>query len=185
MVFYFENTFNNNSMHFMHLAPCPPPLQRSTGGVHLLRNVSSPTNTNAPTPVVRLHRYYSDRGTCAKCYLSCHTCSGPRRDQCVKCPKDWQLADGECHPECPEGFFKSAFGCQKCHHICKTCSGKCSGRQWLSTDRPGRENVAMNCMCTETTTTTAARGNGFDDADEDKDVGGEVDGKNDDRTVGR
>lgn len=68
--------------------------------------------------------YYSDRGTCAKCYLSCHTCSGPRRDQCVKCPKDWQLADGECHPECPEGFFKSAFGCQKCHHICKTCSGK-------------------------------------------------------------
>lgn len=69
--------------------------------------------------------YYSDRGTCAKCYLSCHTCSGPRRDQCVKCPKDWQLADGECHPECPEGFFKSAFGCQKCHHICKTCSGKC------------------------------------------------------------
>lgn len=68
--------------------------------------------------------YYSDRGTCAKCYLSCHTCSGPRRDQCVKCPKDWQLADGECHPECPEGFFKSEFGCQKCHHICKTCSGK-------------------------------------------------------------
>lgn len=70
------------------------------------------------------HRYYSDRGTCAKCYLSCHTCSGPRRDQCVKCPNDWQLAGGECHPECPEGFFKTPFGCQKCHHYCKTCSGK-------------------------------------------------------------
>ncbi|KAJ6642575.1 Furin-like protease 2, partial [Pseudolycoriella hygida] len=66
--------------------------------------------------------YYSDRGTCAKCYLSCHTCSGPRRDQCVKCPNDWQLAGGECHPECPEGFFKTPFGCQKCHHYCKTCS---------------------------------------------------------------
>lgn len=70
------------------------------------------------------HRYYSDRGTCAKCYLSCHTCSGPRRDQCVQCPKDWQLAGGECHPECPEGFFKTEFGCQKCHHYCKTCEGK-------------------------------------------------------------
>lgn len=69
-------------------------------------------------------RYYSDRGTCAKCYLSCATCSGPRRDQCVTCPKDWQLASGECHPECPEGFFKSQFGCQKCHHYCKTCSGE-------------------------------------------------------------
>lgn len=69
-------------------------------------------------------RYYSDRGTCSKCYLSCATCSGPRRDQCVTCPKDWQLASGECHPSCPMGFFKSEFGCQKCHHYCKTCSGK-------------------------------------------------------------
>ncbi|XP_012281896.1 furin-like protease 2 [Orussus abietinus] len=68
--------------------------------------------------------YYSDRGQCAKCYLSCRTCSGPRRDQCVTCPKGWQLAAGECHPECPEGFFKSNFGCQKCHHYCRTCKGE-------------------------------------------------------------
>lgn len=74
--------------------------------------------------VVHFYRYYSDRGTCSKCYLSCATCSGPRRDQCVTCPKDWQLASGECHPSCPMGFFKSEFGCQKCHHYCKTCSGK-------------------------------------------------------------
>lgn len=68
-------------------------------------------------------RYYSDRGQCAKCYLACKTCSGPRRDQCVTCPGGWQLAAGECHPECPEGFFKSNFGCQKCHHYCRTCKG--------------------------------------------------------------
>jgi len=69
-------------------------------------------------------RYYSDVGSCAKCYLSCMTCSGPRRDQCVSCPRGWQLAAGECHPECPQGFFMSDFGCQKCHHYCKTCKGK-------------------------------------------------------------
>lgn len=69
-------------------------------------------------------RYYSDVGACAKCYLSCMTCSGPRRDQCVSCPRGWQLAAGECHPECPQGFFMSEFGCQKCHHYCKTCKGK-------------------------------------------------------------
>ncbi|KAK0087632.1 hypothetical protein PV325_000511 [Microctonus aethiopoides] len=68
--------------------------------------------------------YYSDRGQCAKCYLSCKTCSGPRRDQCVTCPQGWQLAAGECHPECPEGFFKSNYGCQKCHHYCRTCKGE-------------------------------------------------------------
>ncbi|XP_051169950.1 furin-like protease 2 isoform X1 [Leptopilina boulardi] len=68
--------------------------------------------------------YYSDRGQCAKCYLSCKTCSGPRRDQCVSCPTAWQLASGECHPECPEGDFRSKFGCRKCHHYCKTCKGE-------------------------------------------------------------
>lgn len=67
--------------------------------------------------------YYSDRGICVKCYLSCDTCSGPRRDQCVKCPPGWKLAAGECHPECPEGFFKTDYGCKKCHHYCKTCDG--------------------------------------------------------------
>lgn len=71
-----------------------------------------------------LNSYYSDRGSCVKCYLSCDTCSGPRRDQCVRCPNGWKLAAGECHPECPEGFFKTEFGCQKCHHYCKTCNGE-------------------------------------------------------------
>jgi hypothetical protein len=37
-----------------------------------------------------------------------------------------QLAAGECHPECREGFLKSDYSCQKCYHYCKTCSGKYS-----------------------------------------------------------
>lgn len=68
--------------------------------------------------------YYSDLGTCSKCYLSCKSCSGPRRDQCVTCPRGWQLAGGECHPECPQGYFMDEFGCQKCHHFCRTCKGE-------------------------------------------------------------
>lgn len=43
--------------------------------------------------------------------------------ECVQCPSNWQIANGECHPECPEGFYKSRFGCQKCHHYCKACDG--------------------------------------------------------------
>lgn len=78
-----------------------------------------------------LNSYYSDRGSCVKCYLSCDTCSGPRRDQCVRCPSGWKLAAGECHPECPEGFFKTEFGCQKCHHYCKTCNGECWMMAWV------------------------------------------------------
>lgn len=70
------------------------------------------------------YSYYSDRGVCSKCYLSCKTCSGPRRDHCITCPFGWQLAAGECHPECPEGFFKAKYGCQKCHHFCRTCKGE-------------------------------------------------------------
>lgn len=70
-----------------------------------------------------MYSYYSDRGECARCSLSCAQCWGPRRDQCVACPQGWQLAAGECHPECPEGFFKAEYGCQKCHHYCRTCKG--------------------------------------------------------------
>ncbi|XP_063234781.1 furin-like protease 2 [Bacillus rossius redtenbacheri] len=67
--------------------------------------------------------YYSDGGLCAKCHLSCTTCSGPRRDQCVRCPDGWQLAEGECQPECPAGFFAARAGCRRCHHYCRTCCG--------------------------------------------------------------
>lgn len=90
-------------------------LNRSMDGIALIE---------VPLPLLFDFSYYSDRGQCAKCYLSCKTCLGPRRDQCVTCPRGWQLAAGECHPECPEGFFKSNFGCQKCHHYCRTCKGK-------------------------------------------------------------
>ncbi|KAI4500921.1 hypothetical protein M0802_004132 [Mischocyttarus mexicanus] len=72
--------------------------------------------------------YYSDRGQCAKCYLSCKTCSGPRRDQCVTCPTGWQLAAGECHPECPEG--EGPLECTSCPShsmleggLCMECLG--------------------------------------------------------------
>nr|CAD7461034.1 unnamed protein product [Timema tahoe] len=59
-------------------------------------------------------RYYSDQGVCEKCYLSCTTCSGPRKDHCIDCPQGWKLAAGECQPECPEGFYSSNFGCNRC-----------------------------------------------------------------------
>lgn len=67
--------------------------------------------------------YYSDRGHCARCYISCETCSGPGHDQCVDCPPGWQLAAGECRPDCPAGFYKTDYGCQKCHHSCHNCAG--------------------------------------------------------------
>lgn len=94
-------------------------------------------------------RYYSDRGQCAKCYLSCKTCSGPRRDQCVTCPRGWQLAAGECHPECPEGFFKSNFGCQKCHHYCRTCKGILETRTCSGLFRHSNMQVTRVCITGE------------------------------------
>lgn len=68
--------------------------------------------------------YYSDRGICTRCYISCATCSGPGHDQCVDCPPGWQLAAGECRPDCPDGFYKTVYGCQKCHHSCRNCAGQ-------------------------------------------------------------
>ncbi|XP_065170470.1 furin-like protease 2 isoform X2 [Atheta coriaria] len=67
--------------------------------------------------------FYSDRGVCARCHMSCDTCSGPGHDQCVTCPPQWQFAAGECRPDCPEGFYKTDYGCQKCHYSCRNCPG--------------------------------------------------------------
>lgn len=70
--------------------------------------------------------YYSDKGICERCYMSCRTCSGPGEDQCVTCPAGWQLLAGECRPYCPEGFYKTMYGCQKCHYSCNNCVGEYS-----------------------------------------------------------
>ncbi|CAH2049213.1 unnamed protein product, partial [Iphiclides podalirius] len=67
--------------------------------------------------------YYPDDGICSKCYLSCQTCTGPRRDQCASCPPDWRLAAGECRPECPQNFFTWGDSCRRCHHYCQDCHG--------------------------------------------------------------
>ncbi|CAG2060640.1 unnamed protein product [Timema podura] len=76
------------------------------------------------TSRVNCTHYYSNHGVCAKCYLSCMTCSGPDKTHCVSCPDEWQLAGGECSPMCPGGFFLSRFGCQRCHPYCQTCAGE-------------------------------------------------------------
>jgi hypothetical protein len=67
--------------------------------------------------------YYSDKGVCSRCYMSCKTCSGPGHNQCVNCPEGWQLLSGECRPDCPEGYYKTEYGCQKCHYSCRNCIG--------------------------------------------------------------
>lgn len=79
--------------------------------------------------------YYNDRGGCSRCYISCQTCSGPRRDQCVRCPTGWQIAAGECRPECPAGFYRGAYNCQRCHHSCRNCKGKLSENRIINTSR--------------------------------------------------
>nr|CAD7411542.1 unnamed protein product [Timema cristinae] len=83
-----------------------------------------------------------DHGVCAKCYMSCRTCSGPDKSHCVSCPNEWQLAGGECSPVCPGGFFLSRFGCQRCEGRlnCTSCTApfmlerglciKCLGSQY-------------------------------------------------------
>lgn len=83
--------------------------------------------------------YYSDRGVCLSCHLSCATCSGPRPDQCVTCPPKWHLANGYCKAECPKGYYRNEYGCHKCHQydtFCNNCIGK-----WKIVDGGGKVTV--------------------------------------------
>lgn len=78
--------------------------------------------------------YYSDKGQCQRCYMSCKTCSGPMQNECVACPAGWQLMAGQCRPTCPEGYYKTDFGCQKCYYSCRDCPGKYRSRLLLKAD---------------------------------------------------
>lgn len=56
--------------------------------------------------------------------MSCRTCHGPGRADCVSCPSRWRLVNGECLSECPAGYYETeGGGCMKCFKGCQDCKG--------------------------------------------------------------
>ncbi|XP_053319728.1 proprotein convertase subtilisin/kexin type 5-like [Spea bombifrons] len=70
--------------------------------------------------------YFADQfsQTCEKCSDTCESCTGAS-DNCVSCKLDKQsvfLHEGNCLPDCPEGYFGNTEGsCEACDGSCWTC----------------------------------------------------------------
>ncbi|KAM4616792.1 proprotein convertase subtilisin/kexin type 5-like [Polymixia lowei] len=64
---------------------------------------------------------------CEPCHRACHTCGGPKYDDCDSCEKGFTLKGGECLDDqqsasCPDKHFVNHEGeCEQCHPSCKTC----------------------------------------------------------------
>ena len=68
---------------------------------------------------------YKDQDRCLPCHGSCHSCSGPSKEDCLSCPPGTRLRDYSCQ-SCSLGYYfegRISNKCQRCHTSCSTCSG--------------------------------------------------------------
>ncbi|KAM8872819.1 proprotein convertase subtilisin/kexin type 5 [Synchiropus picturatus] len=70
--------------------------------------------------------YWGDRRRCKRCYSSCESCSGSRRDQCTACISGYHLTEGTntCTAFCGDGFYldHDTNMCRRCSESCLRCT---------------------------------------------------------------
>ncbi|XP_030045612.1 proprotein convertase subtilisin/kexin type 6 [Microcaecilia unicolor] len=66
---------------------------------------------------------------CDACHPTCQTCTGPGKDECIYCAKDFHLYEWKCVPACSEGFYAEEVpglphkACRRCEENCLSCEG--------------------------------------------------------------
>uniref|UniRef100_A0A8C8ST95 Proprotein convertase subtilisin/kexin type 6 n=1 Tax=Pelusios castaneus TaxID=367368 RepID=A0A8C8ST95_9SAUR len=66
---------------------------------------------------------------CERCHLSCQTCAGPGKEECIQCAKDFHLHEWRCVPACSQGFYAEEVPglpykvCTRCDDNCSSCEG--------------------------------------------------------------
>ncbi|XP_036399293.1 proprotein convertase subtilisin/kexin type 6 [Megalops cyprinoides] len=66
---------------------------------------------------------------CIACHHSCATCTGPGKEECIQCARDFLQQEWKCVPACTEGYYPGeAAGlpqkmCRRCEENCLSCQG--------------------------------------------------------------
>ncbi|XP_071953706.1 extracellular matrix organizing protein FRAS1-like [Antedon mediterranea] len=75
-------------------------------------------------------QYYIDPRTreCRECDWTCNSCVGPRHTDCLLCMDGMILKNGQCVPECGDGYYDVRSRCRACLGGCKSCDvkGRCT-----------------------------------------------------------
>ncbi|XP_023259062.1 proprotein convertase subtilisin/kexin type 5 [Seriola lalandi dorsalis] len=99
-----------------------------------------------------LRSYMDQNGECQQCYKLCQHCSGPGKDNCLRCNEPHFLLNSTCVKECPVGYYaedKDERVCERCHFSCKSCVGSHSVQ--CTTCKPGFFRQGSSCVetCSE------------------------------------
>ncbi|XP_035274664.1 proprotein convertase subtilisin/kexin type 6 isoform X1 [Anguilla anguilla] len=90
---------------------------------------------------------------CIICHHSCATCTGPGKEECIQCAKDFLQQEWKCVPACTEGYYPGeAAGlpqkmCRKCEENCLSCQGP---GVTCSRCREGYNLVSRTCIANAT-----------------------------------
>ncbi|TPX51840.1 hypothetical protein SeLEV6574_g00005 [Synchytrium endobioticum] len=91
--------------------------------------------------------YYSDSGTCRKCFPDCATCTGSTFRHCSSCANSWDVlsATGACVDGLPTGQYKTVNQTwSACYSGCASCRGPRAG-DCLSCENPTYTVSATGC----------------------------------------
>ncbi|XP_073093520.1 extracellular matrix organizing protein FRAS1 isoform X5 [Manis javanica] len=71
----------------------------------------------------RAQFYLENTGLCEACHRSCSGCEGKSPHNCTACWPSHVLLNGQCLPQCPDGYFNQEGSCTECHPTCRQCRG--------------------------------------------------------------
>ncbi|XP_057358347.1 extracellular matrix organizing protein FRAS1 isoform X1 [Manis pentadactyla] len=71
----------------------------------------------------RAQFYLENTGRCEACHRSCSECEGKSPHNCTACWPSHVLLNGQCLPQCPDGYFNQEGSCTECHPTCRQCRG--------------------------------------------------------------
>lgn len=109
--------------------PPPPPSSDSPPPPNNVTNSSTqPNSTSNPQPLLPVTPSHVNCGAgfyqvgqkCSSCYTGCSTCSGPAKEQCIRCIQGLiQNMSGLCTLSCESGFYVNQ------ENQCAQCSDSC------------------------------------------------------------
>lgn len=86
---------------------------------------------------------------CSRCHPTCHTCTGPGTEECIRCSDGLLQQEWSCVQSCSPGYYggqtsgDSCMRCHRCEENCLVCSGPGSS---CVRCKPGFVLVSKTCV---------------------------------------
>ncbi|XP_028979340.1 proprotein convertase subtilisin/kexin type 6 isoform X1 [Esox lucius] len=73
--------------------------------------------------------FHLEEMKCSSCHTSCSTCTGPGKEECIRCARGYLQQEWRCVQTCAPGYYSAETtgylqgACRKCEENCLSCGG--------------------------------------------------------------